>query len=241
MRALLGTAVFVLVVAGSMGCLCAGTITLSGTITQSTQDGTGPAVNNPALNGIADGDTYTLKLDFTGSIAGIGSYDPLPGASLTFKDGAIQETAFDSADVTIYADADPSLYDVSLLGCLSSGSGCYSGNSLAANFSIAASEITSSGAAADIPALSPSLDLEEDDGVTDIQGTVNSFSNPSSGTSSPVPEPATAGLLFVSLTAFCAARRCAGSRCNVSKSSAINACGHSPSGRQCGKRRVDGS
>lgn len=36
------------------GAAAAGTITFSGVITQSAQDGTGPAVNNTALNGIND-------------------------------------------------------------------------------------------------------------------------------------------------------------------------------------------
>src|SRR5207249_3705963 len=46
----------------------AATITFSGIITQSTQDGTGPAVNNPSLNNIQDLQAYTVTLAFAGSI-----------------------------------------------------------------------------------------------------------------------------------------------------------------------------
>ena len=82
----------------AMAALCAamasaGTITFSGVINQSTQDGTGPAVNNPALNGIADGDPYSVELDFPGAISGPGAFNPLPGASITFTDGSIVEAA----------------------------------------------------------------------------------------------------------------------------------------------------
>ncbi|HTQ86459.1 MAG TPA: hypothetical protein VMI93_09625, partial [Candidatus Solibacter sp.] len=48
----------------------ADTITVGGSITQSTADGTGPAVNNPDLNNIADGDAFTVVLGFTGAISG---------------------------------------------------------------------------------------------------------------------------------------------------------------------------
>jgi hypothetical protein len=47
-------------------------IKLAGSITQSTPGGTGPASNNPSLNNIADGDTYMLLLNFSGSISGPG-------------------------------------------------------------------------------------------------------------------------------------------------------------------------
>lgn len=173
----------------------ADTITFSGAITQSTQDGTGPATNNPALNAINDGDHYTVTLNFTGSVPGPGSYNPLPNASVVFSDGSITETAFTSAYLTVAPDADPSRYDVSFLACLSTGSGCFVGNSLSANFSVLASAFGSpSESAAPISGLFPPGDLLEDDGTTDIQATVTTFSNPG-GTS--VPEPSTAvGLLL---------------------------------------------
>ena len=47
------------------GPAAADTITFGGAIAQSTQDGTGPAANNPDLNNIEDGDLYVVTLDFT--------------------------------------------------------------------------------------------------------------------------------------------------------------------------------
>jgi len=172
----------------------AATISFGGLISQSTGDGTGPAVDNPALNLIADGDAYTVQLIFSGSLAGLGALNPVPGASLAFTDGSITENSFSSVFLTVSADSNPSLYDVSLLGCLSTGSGCGVGNDLAANFAVSAADFNSSNVPATfIPGLVPSLDLLEDDGVTDIQGTVANFSN--SSPRSPIPEPPAAGLL----------------------------------------------
>jgi hypothetical protein len=181
----------------------ADSIFFSGVITQSTQDGTGPAVNNPALNGIADGDPYSVELDFPGHITGPGAFNPLPGASIIFTDGSIVEASFISAYLTVSVDSNPSLYDVFLLGCLSTGSGCYVGNSLSASFAVPASDFNSSNAPATfIPGLFPPLDLLEDDGVTDIQGTVSGFSN--SGVSSTgAPEPSSVLLLAAALAALC--------------------------------------
>src|SRR5277367_4556958 len=113
----------------------AGVIAFSGLITQSTQDGTGPAVNNSALNGIADGDPYTVELTFPGQISVPGAWSPLLGAVVVFSDSSNSEAAFSSASVTVSADSNPTLYDVNVFACLSTGSGCYVGNSLSANFS----------------------------------------------------------------------------------------------------------
>ena len=53
----------------SLGAVAAAdTISSSGMINQSTQDGTGPAANNPDLNNIQDGEAYTVTLDFSSSI-----------------------------------------------------------------------------------------------------------------------------------------------------------------------------
>ena len=57
-------------------------ISFGGVISRSTQDGTGPAVNNPALNVIADGDAYTVTINFIGSVSTLGAH-PLAGASMT--------------------------------------------------------------------------------------------------------------------------------------------------------------
>ena len=61
----------------------ASTITFGGTITQSTQDGTGPAVNNSALNNIQDLQAYFVTLVFPGSITTPGIYNLTGG--LTFS------------------------------------------------------------------------------------------------------------------------------------------------------------
>jgi len=159
----------------SMDRVLADEVSVSGTITQSTADGTGPAVNNPSLNNIADGDTYTVTLDFAGSITTTGTYD-LTGASLVFSDPAAPatESSFDAIGLTVAADGASD--DISLLGCLTTGDGCLEGNFLAMNFAIPAGDLNSPDApASPIPALTP-LDLEEDDGVTDIQGGVANYS-----------------------------------------------------------------
>lgn len=171
----------------------ANVITFGGQITQSTADGTGPASNNPALNGISDGDPFTVTVTLPGTVSGLGSYNPLPGATVAFTDASISETAFASAFLTVSADADPSLYDISFLACLSTGSGCNVGNSLSANFAVAAADFGSASASAGaIAGLYPPVDLLEDDGITDIQGTVTNFSN--------APEPSAAFAAILGLT-----------------------------------------
>ena len=55
----------------------AGTISVGGLITQSTQGGTGPPLNNPALNSIVDGDSYVVTLSFAGTLAFPGAFNPL--------------------------------------------------------------------------------------------------------------------------------------------------------------------
>ncbi len=176
-----------LVACGAAGQASAEEITFGGTITQSTQDGTGPAVNNLSLNGIKDGDLYTVTLVFPGLLTSPVSFDPLAGATLTFLDAAagVSESAFNLVSLSVLPDA--SLADVSLLGCLSTGSACDQGNELDANFEIPAVQLNSrtwNGQA--ISGLLP-LDLLEDDGATDIHGSVSAIA--------PVPEPAQIWLL----------------------------------------------
>lgn len=170
----------------------AGIIT-GGVISQSTSDGTGPAFNNASLNNISDGDAYQLTLNSLNPIVSPGLYNT-PDLTLSFVDlgAGVSETAFSSVSLSIVADG--SFFDISLLGCLSTGSGCNVGNELDANFRIANIDLQSANAAAFlIPGLNPSLDLLEDDGVTDIQGSVMSFSNSS------VPEPSAIGLVAAGL------------------------------------------
>src|ERR1051325_5079618 len=79
----------------------AGIITLSGTITQSTDDGTGPALKNHALTRIHDTEQFTVALNVAGSITAPGTYD-LTGAVLTFSDTAALagESSFDAISLT---------------------------------------------------------------------------------------------------------------------------------------------
>ncbi len=170
----------------------AGIIT-GGLISQSTSDGTGPPVNNPSLNNVNDGDAYQLALNSLNPIVSPGLYNT-PDLTLSFVDlsAGASETAFSSVSLSVVADG--SFFDISLLGCLATGSGCNVGNELDANFRIANTDLQSASAAAFlIPGLNPSLDLLEDDGVTDIQGSVTSFSNASA------PEPSAIGLVAVGL------------------------------------------
>lgn len=176
--------------------ILADTISISGVITQSTQDGTGPAVNNPSLNQIADGDSFTLLLKFSGAITSPGIY-ALPVAMLVFSDPAAtaSESAFGtfpcagqntSACVTVAADG-PS-YDFSMLACLTTGSGCLTGNELDLNFKIGRLNGQNVGAQA-IAGLVP-LELLEDDGVTDIHASVTTYSYTGDAGLNPAPEPA---------------------------------------------------
>lgn len=186
-------AVALSMVTGGVNIAVADTITFGGSITQSTSDGTGPAVNNPDLNNILDGDQYLVTLDFSGTITGPGTYS-LPGAVLTFIDETaspqINETNFNSVSFSVVPDG--GRFDLSLLGCLSTGSGCLIGNELAVNFSIPAAGLNQTNVAAQaIFGLNPPVDLLEDDGVTDIQGSVSNYSY------SGVPEPSALGIMVV--------------------------------------------
>jgi hypothetical protein len=173
----------------------ADTITFGGVITQSTQDGTGPAVNNPSLNSVKDNDSYLLTLTFTGSITTAENYN-LTGFSLSFDDpsaGAI-ENAFSSVNLTFTHSG--ALYDVSMLACLTTGAfGCAASNQLALEFGIPLAGINSQNVTAQsLPLLTP-FDLLEDDGTTDIHASVDKYSHTSA-----VPEPGSLLLLGFGLT-----------------------------------------
>jgi hypothetical protein len=183
----------------------ADSITFGGIITQSIADGTGPAVNNPALNNILAGDNYLVTLTFAGSITAPGTC-PLPGATLQFSDldASVTEASFNSVSLSVLTDG--ASYDLSLLGCLTTGSDCAVGNQLDANFKIAAASLN----AQDVVALAffpiTPLDLLEDDGVTDIQGSVTKYSYIGA---SPIPEPSMLFLLIAAVTAIALqSRRC---------------------------------
>ena len=182
----------------------ADTITFGGQISQSTQDGTGPAGNNLDLNNVQDLDAYLVTLIFPGSINAPGTYD-LTGSSLTLSDPAAPatETSFGSISLTITLNG--GFDEFSLLGCLTTGGGCFVGNQLDANFKIPAALLNSQSVAA--IGLDPPhpLDLLEDDGITDIQGTITTYSY--TGPASTVPEPSLAGFLGCALAGLIAANR----------------------------------
>jgi hypothetical protein len=187
-RAWTGRIVFAVMAAcGIAGHASADTITFSGTISQ-PQDQTNPASNNPALNNIQLNDVYSVAIDFLGSVTSTGLH-PLSLVTMTFLDSpaGVSETSFNSASVTVSADG--SLYDLSILGCLATGSGCAVGNQLDANFSIPMADLNAHGVIAQaIPGLVPSMDLLEDDGSTDIQGSVTGYDY-SGSVEAATPEP----------------------------------------------------
>jgi len=179
------------------------TITIGGFITQSTMDGTGPATANPSLNDIVDAQAFNLTLNSTTVINGAGLYD-LTGSSLVFSvpDASASETNFDAISLSLIADG--AFTDFSLLACIS-GAECSSGNALTANFQILTSMLNGSGVAATGLDQPHPLDLLEDDGTTDIQGSINTYS----GTTNAVvtPEPASGSLLAVGLYAMAMVNR----------------------------------
>jgi hypothetical protein len=192
-----------LLLAGLSSILSAGTITLAGQINQSTSDGTGPAVNNPDLNLINDGDFYLVTLSFTGDITGQGLF-PLTGASFLDTTANISELSF-GAPWSINVATNGSNFDLSVLACLTTGTACNQGNFLAANFRIPAVSLNAQNVtAAVISGLLP-FELIEDDGVTDIQGTLKTYSY--SGNVAHVPEPVTAIPLCAVLAAIAAFRK----------------------------------
>ena len=180
----------------------ADTITFSGTIIQA-QDESVPAANNPALNDIDIGDAYTVTLTFAGAITAPGTY-PLTGSILAFTDAAAgaTETSFGLISLTITPNGMSD--DLSLLGCLTTGSGCFVGNQLTANFRIPAASLNSQ----NVPAFGLDephpLDLLEDDGTTDIHGSIATYSyvRPSA-----VPEPSSMLMLGSAVAIALAAKR----------------------------------
>jgi len=189
----------------ALGCLAgegrADTIFFGGLITQSTQDFTGPAVNNPVLNNISDGDRYTVALHFSGTIPGPGTF-MLTGATFSDAAAGASETSFDFSSPSLTITPNGAFDDFSVLLCLTTGSGCAVGNQLDANFEIPAASLHSTTpSCAVMPAMCATgldqphpLDLLEDDGVTDIHGSVDSYSYTST-----VPEPSPLGLVGCAL------------------------------------------
>ena len=192
-----------LAISGSANLAFAGIISFSGAIIQSTQDGTGPAVNNPGLNNIQDLQSYLVTLTFTGSITAPGAYN-LTGGNLTFSvpTAPASEASFGSLSLTITANG--GFDEFSFLGCLTTGSGCLFGNQLDANFRILATGLNAQNVAATGLDQPHPLDLLEDDGITDIHGTITSYSY--TGGVSAVPEPSFTVLLSCLLAGLVAAK-----------------------------------
>lgn len=166
--------------------LRADVIRFGGAINQSVQDGTGPAVNNPGLNNILDGAAFTVDIAFQGAITAPGTYQ-LTSALFSVASAGVTESDFDSASLTVLS-LGGGLDELSLFACLSTGSGCNQGNELAMSLLIPAAQLNSATALPfAVSGLLP-LDLLEDDGVTDIHGSIAQYSyTPPAGT----PEPAT--------------------------------------------------
>jgi hypothetical protein len=166
--------------------LSAGTLVITGSISQSTADGTGPASNNPSLNNIQDLQPYSLTLQFSNAIPGAGTFD-LTGSllSLDVAAAAASETQFGSISLTVTDNG--AVEDLSLLACIA-GADCFAGNELTADFSIPAGSLFSSNAAAVGLDQPHPLELLEDDGITDIQGSITSYSG-GQAQASAVPEP----------------------------------------------------
>jgi hypothetical protein len=164
----------------------AGTITITGLITQDLADSGATAVANPSLNSIQDGDQFTVALTFAGSITTPGTYAL---TSILFNDAAAaaSEGAFISGIMTI---TDNLGFDqFSVLGCLVDPSTCLQGNELDLNFEIPDTQLNQSGVAAQaVPLLSPSLDLFEDSANTEVQGSIGGYSYPGGAQ---LPEPST--------------------------------------------------
>ena len=157
------------------------------------------------MNNVLDLDAYLVTLIFPGSINAPGTYD-LTGSSLTFSDPAAPatETSFGSISLTITLNG--GFDEFSLLGCLTTGSGCFVGNQLDADPKIPGRALLNSQSVAAIGLDPPHpLDLLEDDGITDIQGTITTYSY--TGPASSVPEPSLAGLLGCGLAGLIAANR----------------------------------
>ncbi|MGA3025684.1 MAG: PEP-CTERM sorting domain-containing protein [Bryobacteraceae bacterium] len=187
----------------------AGTITITGTMTQDTADVGSPAVANPSLNNILDGDSYSVTLNFAGTLTGPVTDDPLVSASFSDASAGALENGFFPGSLTNVTIVQSAGFDqFTVLACLIDNSvNCESGNQLALNFQIAAASLNGTVVTASaIPSLLP-LDLIEDGGNTDIQGTVTGYSYSASGGGSPVPEPATLGLVGAAILGLIAARR----------------------------------
>jgi hypothetical protein len=177
-------------------------IMITGAITQDPADGGVTSTSNPTLINVTDGDAYSVNLNFSGAITTPGTFNL---TSILFSDptNSASESAFISGSMTITQSAGVDTFSV--FGCLISPSACLAGNQLDLNFAIPSGLLNSTGVTAQaVPALTP-LDLLEDSGNTDIQGTVTGYSY--QAVSGPaVPEPSMLAFLGLVSVALLAAR-----------------------------------
>src|SRR5258708_20736017 len=129
----LGASIVFFFFLGSSATAVAATITFGGLLTQSTPDGTGPAMNNLSLNNVKDLQAYTVTLIFPGSITMPGTYN-LTGSSLKFNDPAAPASEMSFGSITLTITLNAGFDEFSLLGCLTSGMSCGAGNQLDSNF-----------------------------------------------------------------------------------------------------------
>lgn len=191
-------------------CLCAAradanSVLLVGIITQSVQEGGAPAVANPSLNNVADGDQFAVTFDFMAPISSPGSFDL---GSLTFTDlsAGVSESGFISGSMTLTQSGASTQFDV--LGCLISASSCSTGNQLTLDFQMPTSQIAQSGVEVQpVPSLLMA-DLLEDNGATDIHGLLETYSYTGPAGPAQTPEPSTAALILLgAIGLFCVGRR----------------------------------
>ena len=183
-------------------CAYGGSITVTGVVTQDLADAGATAVANPGLNNVFDGDPFTVTLNFSGDITAPGG--PFTLTSVLFNDptAGASEGAFISGSMTITEVT--GMDQFSVLGCLVDPVSCFQGNELDLNFQIPSAGLNQTGVSAQfIPALLP-LDLLEDGGDTEIQGSLSGYSYASTAQ---VPEPSTTLLFAVSLAGLLAPRR----------------------------------
>src|SRR5207244_5111773 len=116
-----------------------------------------------------------IPLSVAGSITAPGHHN-MTGASLQFSDTtrAVSETSFGTISLTVTSSG--GFDQISLLGCLTTGSDCLFGNFLTGNLQIAASALNLQNVAATGLDQPHPLDLLEDDGITDIHGSITTYS-----------------------------------------------------------------